>query len=138
MLNVMAALPNIGGALWSTTQNLAGAHSVPCSNAAKTRNLLKFAGLLQTRQQISDANRPKWGRYCCLTIFPIANTCLNCEDVAGQSCAMVPRWRIFGDFLRPVFSASRMQHVSDLHPKFALRFVPVVFWHLLSFCVALF
>jgi len=34
---------------------------------------------------------------------------------------MVPRWRIFGDFLRPVFSASRVQHVSDLHLKFALR-----------------
>jgi len=37
---------------------------------------------------------------------------------------MVPRWRIFGDLLRPVlsasvFSASRVQHVSDLHPKFA-------------------
>jgi len=28
---------------------------------------------------------------------------------------------IFGDFVRPVFSASRVQHVSDLHPKFALR-----------------
>jgi len=27
----------------------------------------------------------------------------------------------FGDFLRPVFSASRVQYVSDLHPKFALR-----------------
>jgi len=27
----------------------------------------------------------------------------------------------FGDFLRPVFSASRMQHTSDLHSKFALR-----------------
>jgi len=27
---------------------------------------------------------------------------------------------IFGEFLRPVFSASRVQHVSDLHPKFAL------------------
>jgi len=26
-----------------------------------------------------------------------------------------------GDFLRTVFSASRVQHVSDLHPKFALR-----------------
>jgi len=33
---------------------------------------------------------------------------------------MVPRWRLFGDFLRPVFSASRVQHVSDLHSKFAL------------------
>jgi len=28
---------------------------------------------------------------------------------------------IFGEFLRPVFSASRVQHVSDLHLKFALR-----------------
>jgi len=26
-----------------------------------------------------------------------------------------------GDFLRPVFPASRVQLVSDLHPKFALR-----------------
>jgi len=34
---------------------------------------------------------------------------------------MMRRWRIFGDFLRPVFLASRVQHVSDLHPKFALR-----------------
>jgi len=28
---------------------------------------------------------------------------------------------IFGDFLRPVSSASHVQHVSDLHPKFTLR-----------------
>jgi len=27
---------------------------------------------------------------------------------------------IFGDFLRPVFAASRDQHISDLHSKFAL------------------
>jgi len=27
----------------------------------------------------------------------------------------------FCDFLRPVFSSSRMQHISDLHSKFALR-----------------
>jgi len=34
---------------------------------------------------------------------------------------MVRRWRLFGDFLRPAFPASRVQHVSDLQPKFALR-----------------
>jgi len=34
---------------------------------------------------------------------------------------MVPRWRFFGDFLLPVFSASRVQHVSGLHSQFALR-----------------
>jgi len=34
---------------------------------------------------------------------------------------MVPRWRIFGDFLGRAFPESRMQHISDLHSKFALR-----------------
>ena len=33
---------------------------MPCSNAAKTRNLLKFAGVPQTRQQISAVSRPKF------------------------------------------------------------------------------
>jgi len=45
------------------------------------------------------------------------STCLCCEDTARQICAMVNRWRL----LRPAFAASRVQHVSDLHPKFALR-----------------
>ena len=57
----MVALPNTGGALCSTPQSLADAHSrVPCSNAAKTRNSLKFAGVPQTRQQISAVSRPKF------------------------------------------------------------------------------
>jgi len=34
---------------------------------------------------------------------------------------MVRRWQLFGTFLHPVFSVSRVQHVSDLHPKFALK-----------------
>jgi len=33
---------------------------------------------------------------------------------------VVLRWRFF-DVLRPVFAASAVQHVSDLHLKFALR-----------------
>ena len=63
-----------------------------------------------------------WRRYCSLTsFFPIVDTCLSCEDTARQSSAMVPRWQISGDFLHPVFSASRVQHIWDLHSKFALR-----------------
>jgi len=62
-----------------------------------------------------------WRRYCCLkSFFPTVETCLRCEDIAWQSCAMVHRW-FFGDFSHPVFPASRVQHVSDLRPKFALR-----------------
>ena len=35
-----------------------------------------------------------WRTYCCLTsFFPIVDTCLSCEDITRQSCAMVPRWR---------------------------------------------
>jgi len=61
MPNVMAALPNIDGALCSTPQSLADATDrVPCNNAAKTRNPLKFAGVSQTRQQVSAVSGPKF------------------------------------------------------------------------------
>jgi len=53
--------------------------------------------------------------------FLIVDICLSCEDIARQSCAMVPKWRFFGAFVRPVFSVSNVQQVSDLHLKFALR-----------------
>jgi len=61
MPNVMVALLNIGGALCSMPQSLADAHYyMPCSNAAKTRNQLKFAGLPQTGKPISVAIGPKF------------------------------------------------------------------------------
>jgi len=55
MPNVMAALPNIGGALCSTPQSLADAQytGVPCSNAAKTQKWLKFAVVPQYRTDLS-------------------------------------------------------------------------------------
>ena len=52
--------------------------------------------------------------------FPIVDTWLNCEDVALQSCAMVPRWQFLATFLGPAFAASRVQHISDLRSKFTL------------------
>jgi len=50
--------------------------------------------------------------------FLIVDTCLSCENMARQSCAMVHK---DGDFLRPVFAPSRVQHISDLQSKFAVR-----------------
>ena len=110
MPNVMAALPNIGGALCSTLQRckvwLTPTTTVPCSNAAKTRNPLKSAVVPQTPEPISaaivDRSSPyyqdMWRRYCCLiSFFPIVDRCLSCEDIARESCAMVP---IDGDFWR--------------------------------------
>jgi len=44
--------------------------------------------------------------------FPIVDMCISYEDIARQSCAMVPIWRIFGDFLDPAFPASCVQHIS--------------------------
>jgi len=61
MPNLMVALPNIRGALCSTPQSLADAHySMPCSNAAKTQNLLKFVGVPQTPEPISAISGPKF------------------------------------------------------------------------------
>jgi len=58
MPNVMATLPNIGGALCSTPQSLADAQY--WNAAAKTRNPLKFAGVPQTRQRLSAASGPRF------------------------------------------------------------------------------
>jgi len=55
------------------------------------------------------------------TFFPIVDTCRICEDIARQTCAMVPRWRFLATFLRPVFAARRVQRISEMHSKFALR-----------------
>jgi len=54
------------------------------------------------------------------TFLAIVDMCLSCKDIARQICAMVPRWRIFVDFLRPAFPETRVQYISDVHFKFAL------------------
>jgi len=63
---------------------------VPCSNAAKTQNPLKLAGVPQTTGSIPAAIRPKftilWGHVEEILLlnkfFPIVDTCLSCEDMA--------------------------------------------------------
>jgi len=97
---------------------------VPCSNAAKTRNPLKFAGVPQTPEPISAASGPK---------FTILSA--HVEEVllfrkSFSDCRYVTWMRRYSPtklyngaemaILRPVFSASRVQLVSDLHPKFPL------------------
>ena len=84
MPNVMAAQPNIGGALCGSYLIpflvprrkvwLKPSTRVPCSNAVKMWNPLKFAGVPQTAN--SAYSGPKFailwghvGRYCCLTTF---------------------------------------------------------------------
>ena len=129
MPNVMVALPNIGGALCSTPQSLGSTtrcRAVTLPRRGTSRNLQGCPKLVNRSQPIVGRSSlycgDMWRTYCCLTsFFPIVDTCLSCKDIARQSCAMVPRWRFLATFLRAVFSARRVQQVSDLHLKFALR-----------------
>jgi len=43
-------------------------------------------------------------------------------NIGGALCSMWDgaQMAIFGDFFGPAFAASRVQHISDLHSKFAL------------------
>jgi len=134
MPNVIVALPNIGGALYSTPQSMADAHwltpTTTCRAVMLPRretnwNLEGCPKLTKWSQPLVGRSSPYcgdiWRTYCCLTsFFSIVDTCLSCEDIARQSCAMVPRWRFLETFLHLVFLASHVQHISHLHSKFTL------------------
>jgi len=85
-------------------------------------NLQGFPKLTNRSQPLVGRSSPyyqdMWRRYCCLTSF-------------FSDCRYMPQfWRYSPTklcdgakmviFLRPVFPASRVQHNSDLHSKFAL------------------
>jgi len=115
--------PLFNAAVWPTPTA-----RVPCSNAAKKRNPLKLPGVPQTNEMISAASGPKftilWGReeeILLLNKFlPIVDTCLSCEDIARQSCGIVPRWRFFATFLGPEFAASRTFQTCILNSHYGL------------------
>jgi len=104
---------------------------MPCSTLRRRETSWNLQGCpkLVNRSQplvgrISPYCGDMWRTYCCLTSFfrlSIRALVARCEDIARQSCAMVPRRRFLATFLCPAFSASRVQQVSDLHLKFALR-----------------
>jgi len=93
--------------LCSTPQSLADVH---CRVVTLPRREppLKFAGVPQTTGSISAASGPKFTILCghvedillLNKFFRIVDTgkCLSCEDIARQSCAMVPRWRFLATF----------------------------------------
>ena len=111
MPNVMAALPNIGGALCSTPQ-FGWRPLLECRAVTLPRHEipLKLPGVPQTNETISAASGPKFTILCGHVeeilllnkfFFPIVDTCLSCEDIlVRQSHAMVPSpdgdfWRLF-------------------------------------------
>jgi len=129
----MAALTNIGGALCSTPQSLADVGTpiatVPCSNAAKTQNPLKCARVPQTPEPISAVSGPTFailrGHVEEILLFnKFFSDCRYVPSLRRYSPTNLcdgAQMAIFGDFLDLAFSASRVQRVSDLHLKFALR-----------------
>ena len=61
-----------------------------------------------------------WGRYCCLTsFFLIVDTKMRIYSPTKlcDGVQMANFWRFWG----PAFPARRVQHISDMHSKFALR-----------------
>ena len=58
-----------------------------------------------------------WTKYRCLTGFFRLSTYASAAKIQPDKVA---RWCQNGDLLRPVFSASHVQHISDMHSKFAL------------------
>jgi len=103
--------PLFNAAVWLTPTT-----RVLYSNAAKMRNPLKLAGVPQTYKTISAASGPKftilWEHvqeiWLINKFFQLVDTCLICEDMVQQSCAMVPRWWTFWRFfVRCIFSERR-------------------------------
>ena len=122
MPNVMVALPNTGGALCSTPQfgwrPLLECRAVTLPRRETRWNYLGCPKLTERSQPLVGRSSAyceyMWRIYCCSTIFfPIVDTCLSCEDIARQTCGMMPRWRFLATFLCPAFAASREQHFSD-------------------------
>jgi len=60
-----------------------------------------------------------WKRYRCLTIY--FKLSIHASAAKIQPDKVVRWYQNGGDFLRPVFSASSVQHISDMHSKFAIR-----------------
>jgi len=105
--------------------------SSDAGSATKPRhkNMLKFAGVPQTFLPVSAISGPSspycedmWRRYWCLTSF--FSDCRYMPSLRRYSLTTLSdgaQMAIFAYCLHPVFSASSMQHISDLHSKVALR-----------------
>ena len=98
-------------------------HAVTLPRRESRWNLQGCPKLANRSQPLGGQSSPyyedMWGRYRCLTSF-FFQLSIHASAAKIQPDKVV-RWCQNGDFLRPVFSASRMQHISDMHSKFALR-----------------
>jgi len=121
LLDCCAVTLTICESRWNPLSNVSAVMKPRCETHW---NLLGCPKLTNGRQPLVGWGSPycddMWTIYCCLTsFFPIVDKCLSWEP------DKVLQWCADGDFLHsfwhPVFLASSVQHISDIHSKFALR-----------------
>ena len=123
----MVALPNIGAALCSTPQfgwrPLLECCAVMLSRRESRWNLQGCPKLTKRSQPLVGRSslyyEDMWRKYRCLTSF--FSDCRYMPQLRRYSPIKLSDGAKMAIFLRPVFSASRVQHISDMHSKFALR-----------------
>jgi len=108
--------PLLNAVVWLTPTT-----SVSCSNAAKTRNPLKFSGVPQTRQQISAASRPKFtvlrGHVQEVSVFNKFFFRLSIYALAAKiQPDKVARWCQIGDFFASCICSE--QRAAHFRPAF--------------------
>ena len=112
MPDVMAALPNIGGALCSSPQfgwrSLLECRAITLPRRETRWYYLGCPKLTKRAQPLLVRKFTiLWGHVEEILLlskfFPIVDTCLSCEDIARQSCGIVPRWRFLATLLWPPY-----------------------------------
>jgi len=126
MPNVMVALPNISGALCSTPQSLADAHYYSVVQTLPRRetrwNLQGCPKLANRSQPLVGRSSPYYENMEEVSVFNKLFFRLSIHASAAKiQSEKVVRWCQNGDFFASCISASRVQHISDMHSKFALR-----------------
>jgi len=97
-------------------------HAVTLPRCETRWSLLGCPKLANSSQPLLGWSSPYyedvWRRYSCLTIFFRLSIHALVAKIWPDK---VVRWCRDGDFFASYISASRMQHISDMHSKFALR-----------------
>jgi len=129
MPNVMVALPNIGCALCSTPNAakfgwcpLLECRAVTLPRRESCWNLQGCPKLANRSQPLGGRSSPHYEDVGEVSLFNKFFFRLSIHAAAAKiQPDKVVQWCQNDDFFRPVFSASRVQHISDMHSKFALR-----------------
>jgi len=125
MPNVMATLPNRGGALCSTPQ-FGWRPLLDCRAVMLPRHETRWH--LQGCPKLANRSQPQvgrsspycrdiWERYCCLTSFFLLSICALVAKIQPDKCAMVPKWRFFVSRISSEPRAAHFRHAFEICTK---------------------